>query len=68
MGSILLLPMDMSRSPLFMLALEDSIHRYPSRRLFERIDAAYDDAPTSSEKELQKHMRGLHKKTAEGEW
>ena len=60
--------MHISRSRLFMLALEDFIHRYQSRQLLERINAAYDDAPTSTEKELQKHMRSLHKKMIEDEW
>ena len=60
--------MHISRSRLFVLALEDFLHRYQSRQLLEKIDAAYDDAPTSSEKELQKHMRSLHKKIIEGEW
>lgn len=60
--------MHISRSRLFMLALEDFVHRYQSRQLLERINAAYDDVPTSSEKKLQKHMRKLHKKMIEGEW
>lgn len=60
--------MHISRSRLFMLALKDFIHRYQSRQLLERIDAAYDDAPAPSEKELQRHMRSSHKRIVEDEW
>ncbi|MGA1794568.1 MAG: hypothetical protein ACMUIL_01810 [bacterium] len=60
--------MHISRSRLFMLALKDFIHRYQSRQLLERIDAAYDDAPAPSEKEFQRHMRSSHKRIVEDEW
>jgi metal-responsive CopG/Arc/MetJ family transcriptional regulator len=65
---ILAQELHISRSRLFVLALEDFIHRYQSRQLLERINAAYEDSPTPSEATLQRRMRRQHKRIVEGEW
>jgi metal-responsive CopG/Arc/MetJ family transcriptional regulator len=57
-----------SRSRLFVLALEDFIHRHESQQLLEKINAAYEDVPTPSEEAVQRRMRRHHKRIVEGEW
>ena len=60
--------MHISRSRLCVLALEDFINRRQSQQLLERINVAYEDVPTPSEKTLQQRMRRQHKRLVEGEW
>jgi metal-responsive CopG/Arc/MetJ family transcriptional regulator len=57
-----------SRSRLFVLALEDFIHRHQSQQLLKKINAAYEDVPTPSEKTILRRMRRQHKRIVEGEW
>ena len=57
-----------SRSRLFVLALEDFIRRRQSQRLFERINAAHEEAPPPSENTLRRRMRRRHRRMVEGEW
>ena len=70
--------MDISRSRLFVLAVEDFIKRYQNRQLLKAINDAHDDAsdsdvsnsdvPVSEEQELRYQVRQQHRKMAEGEW
>ena len=60
--------LDIPRSRLFALALEDFISRHVSRQLLERINAAYDDAPDPSERALRRRMRQQQRRIVEGEW
>jgi len=60
--------MQISRSRLFVLALEDFIRHHQSQQLLERINAAYDDTPDPSEQTLQRRMRPQHRQIVEGEW
>ena len=60
--------MEISRSRLFVLALEDFIRHHQSQQLLERINAAYDDTPDPSEQTLQRRMRHQHRQIVEGEW
>lgn len=60
--------MNISRSHLFALALEEFLRRDADRRLLDQINAAYEDAPDSGEQELQRRMRVQHKRLVEGAW
>ena len=60
--------MKISRSRLFVLALEDFIHRAQNQQLLKKINAAYEDAPDSREQALRRRMRRQHRRIVEGEW
>jgi hypothetical protein len=60
--------MNISRSRLFALAVEDFIQRYQNQRLLEQINAAYEDAPTPEEQALLRRMRRQHRQMVESEW
>lgn len=60
--------MKVSRSRLFVLALEDFIHRQQSRDLLTRINAAYADEPDPIEKALRRKTRRHHRRIVEGTW
>jgi metal-responsive CopG/Arc/MetJ family transcriptional regulator len=60
--------MKVSRSRLFVLAVEDYVHRAQNRQLLERINQAYlDTSPLTEQKHLRK-MRRQHSKMVEGPW
>jgi metal-responsive CopG/Arc/MetJ family transcriptional regulator len=58
-----------SRSRLFVLALENFIREYQDRKLFEQINRAYEDAG-SDETEQQRLRQGRQqqRRLVEGEW
>jgi metal-responsive CopG/Arc/MetJ family transcriptional regulator len=60
--------MHISHSRLFALAVEDFMHRYENKRLLERLNTAYTDAPTPDEQALLRRMRRQHRQMVEGEW
>ena len=60
--------MHISRSRLFVLAVEEFIRRHESQQLLERINAAYADAPDAAEQALHRRMRHHHRQVVEGEW
>ena len=60
--------MSISRSRLFVLALEEFLGRRQNRQLLEQINAAYADAPDPSEQARQLHMRRQHRQMVEGDW
>ena len=60
--------MKVSRSRLFVLALEDFLHRQQSRDLLTRINAAYADAPDPIEKALRRKARRQHRRLVESTW
>ena len=60
--------MKISRSRLFVLALEDYIRRQQDRELLAQINAAYADEPDAAERILIHKMRSTHRRTVEGEW
>ena len=60
--------MNISRSRLFVLALEEYIRRQQNRELLEQINAAYADEPDSAEQTLRRKTRRLHRQLVEGEW
>jgi antitoxin MazE6 len=60
--------MKVSRSRLFVLALEDYIRRYQNQRLLERINQAYQDAPDATEQKLLRKMQRQHRNVVASEW
>ena len=60
--------LNVSRSHLFALALEEFIARYRNRQLLQQINDAYSDAPDAQERLLLQKLRRSHKRLAEGEW
>ena len=57
--------MPISRSRLFVLAVEDFMHHYENERLLERLNAAYTDAPEPDERALLRRMRRQHRQMVE---
>jgi metal-responsive CopG/Arc/MetJ family transcriptional regulator len=60
--------LNISRSRVFVLAVEEFIHRYQNRQLLERINQAYDDLPDSNERTYQSKTRQAHQNVVEGGW
>ena len=60
--------MKVSRSRLFVLALEDYIHRQQNCELLTQINAAYANEPDPAEKTLRRKVRRTHRRIVEGEW
>ena len=60
---------EISRSRLFVLALEEYIKRSENRELLEKINAAYSDEPDPEEEALLlRHIKREHRRLVEGEW
>ena len=57
-----------SRSRLFVLALEDFIQEQQNRELLEKINAVFTDEPDKSEKTYRRKIRKSHRKLIEGQW
>lgn len=60
--------MKVSRSKLFVLALEDYLRRSQNRQLLESINQAYADSPDATELKQLRKMRRQHRKVVEGTW
>jgi metal-responsive CopG/Arc/MetJ family transcriptional regulator len=60
--------LQISRSHLFGLALEEFLRRHRNQRLLEQINTAYAEAPDPSEQALLRRMRRPHRQMVEGEW
>ena len=60
--------LNISRSRVFVLAVEEFIQRYQNRQLLEEINRAYDDMPNSTEQAYLKKTRQNHRNIVEGEW
>ena len=67
-AEILAREMNVTRSRLFMIAMDDLIRRHQNQLLLERINAAYSDTPPPAEQTLQLKMRRQHRQIVEGEW
>jgi metal-responsive CopG/Arc/MetJ family transcriptional regulator len=57
-----------SRSRLFVIALEDFIREQENRELLEKINAVYEDAQDQTEKALRRTSRRSHRRLIEGQW
>jgi len=57
-----------SRSRLFVMALEDYLRRQQNQELLAQINAAYADEPDPVEQSLRRKLKRQHRKVVEGEW
>jgi metal-responsive CopG/Arc/MetJ family transcriptional regulator len=60
--------LQMPRSQLFALAIEEFIKRYENRSIFETLNEVYGEAPDSDEEALQQGMRRQQRQLVEGQW
>ncbi len=60
--------MKVSRSRLFVIALQDFIERRKNKELLDRINAAYADEPDAAEQKLRQKSGRKHRSMVEGEW
>ena len=67
-ANILARKMKVSRSRLFVLALEDFIREQENRDLLEKINAVYAEEADRSEKILRSKSRKSHRRLVEGQW
>ena len=57
-----------SRSRLFVLALEDYLRREQNRKLTEQLNAVYGGEPDPEQEALQRTMKRQFRQRVEGEW
>ena len=67
-ASILAREMDISRSRLFALALEEFLARYENRQLLEQINHAIPESVDEQDSDRLGRMRRLQRSQLEGEW
>jgi metal-responsive CopG/Arc/MetJ family transcriptional regulator len=60
--------MKLSRSKLFVLALQEFLERQKNKELLAQINAAYSDQPDAAEQTLRKSQRRQHRRIVAGEW
>ena len=60
--------MKVSRSKLFVIALQDFIEHRNNKEMLAKINAAYADEPDAAELILNKKSRRQHRRIVEGEW
>ena len=60
--------LEISRSRLFVIALEAFIQEYQNQQLLEKINAAYEEEADAAEESRLRSMRRLQRRLVEGEW
>ena len=60
--------LEISRSKLFVTAVEAYLQRYENQELLKAINSAYDDLPDQAEREQRDAMRRRHRDIVEGTW
>jgi metal-responsive CopG/Arc/MetJ family transcriptional regulator len=60
--------MKVSRSKLFVLALQDFIEHQKNKEMLARINAAYSDDTDVTEQTLRLKSRRQHRRIVEGQW
>jgi metal-responsive CopG/Arc/MetJ family transcriptional regulator len=60
--------MNVSRSKLFVIALQDFIEHQKNKEMLALINAAYADEPDATEENLRRKSRRQHRRIVEGEW
>ncbi|MDD5189605.1 MAG: hypothetical protein PHE50_01020 [Dehalococcoidales bacterium] len=60
--------LEVSRSRIFSLATHEFIQRYKNRKLFDTINASYEDSPSPAEKVLLKSMKVKQRKVIAEKW
>lgn len=57
-----------SRSKLFVIALQDFIEHLKNKEMLAQINAAYSDEPDTTEQTLSRKSRRQHRRIVEGQW
>ena len=57
-----------SRSRLFVIALENFIREQENRELLEKVNAVYEKMEDGTENTLRRKSRKLHRRLIEGQW
>ena len=60
--------MHVSRSRLFVIAMQDFIEHRKNKQLFDQINTAYSAEPTAEEQTLRRVSRRQHRRIVEREW
>ena len=60
--------MKVSRSKLFVIALQDFIEHKNNKEMLAQINAAYADEPDATEETLLRKLRRQHRRIVEGNW
>jgi metal-responsive CopG/Arc/MetJ family transcriptional regulator len=60
--------MKVSRSKLFVIALQDFIEHQKNKDMLAQINAAYADEPDTTEQNLRRKSRQQHRRIVESEW
>jgi len=67
-ANLLARKLKVSRSRLFVIALEDFIREQENRELLAKINTVYAGEPDESEKLLRRKTRKSHRRLVEGQW
>ncbi|OQY34143.1 MAG: CopG family transcriptional regulator [Anaerolineaceae bacterium 4572_5.2] len=60
--------LNISRSRLFVVAVEEFIRRHENQRLLQQINLIYDDLPEAEDAQLHSARRRQHRKLVEAQW
>lgn len=60
--------LNISRSRVFALAVEEFLQRYKNQQLLNEINRAYNDLPSSEDERYLNKTRKQHRSIVEGEW
>ncbi len=60
--------LNISRSRVFALAVEEFLERYKNQQLLDNLNSAYDDVPSPEDEEYLHKTRKQHRRIVEGEW
>lgn len=60
--------MKVSRSKLFVIALQDFIEHQKNKEMLAQINEAYADEPDATEQALRGKARRQHRRLVEGDW
>jgi metal-responsive CopG/Arc/MetJ family transcriptional regulator len=57
-----------SRSRLFVLAVEEYLRQVENEELFQAINAAYEEPPSAEEETHRQMMKDKHRQQVKGQW
>jgi metal-responsive CopG/Arc/MetJ family transcriptional regulator len=60
--------MNISRSQLFSIAVEEFIERHQSQKMLEALNEVYEDGPDASEQQLLREAKAKYRQMFEDEW
>lgn len=60
--------LELSRSQLFVLAVEAFIERHGNQQLLHQLNKAYDDVPLEQAEPIVHQMRSTHRNIVDGDW